>query len=50
MFLDLCTSAARLIEQPKIVPDILSKSDPFVPSRGDAIKSFQKTFQIEMSN
>jgi len=45
MFWDICTSIARLTKQPKLVPDISSKSAPFVPSRGDASKR-RKIFSI----
>jgi len=48
--LDICKSIARLTKQPKLVPDIFSKSVPLVPSRGDANKRCQNTFQIERSN
>jgi len=37
-------------KQPKLVPDIFSKSVPFVPSRGDASKRNQNTLQFERSN
>ena len=49
MIWDICTSIARLTKQPKLVSDISSKSVPFVPSRGDASKRCQNTFQIERS-
>jgi len=41
MFWDICTSIAWLTKQPKLVPEISSKSVPFVPSRGDASKRKQ---------
>jgi len=47
---EVCCGIARLTKQPKLVPDISSKSIPFVPSRGDASKRCQNTFQIETSN
>jgi len=50
MFWDICTSITRLTKQPKLVPEISSKSVSFVPSRGDASKRCQNTFQIERSN
>ena len=46
MFWVICTSIARLTKQPNLVPDISSKSVPFVPSRGEC----QNTFQIERTN
>jgi len=49
MFWDICTRRARLTKRPKLVPDIFSKSVPFVPSHGDASKRYQNTFQIERS-
>ena len=47
IFLDICTSTARSTKQPKLVSDISSKCVLFVPSRGDASKRCQNTFQIE---
>jgi len=49
MFWDFCTSIARLTKQPKLVLDISSKSVPFVPSRGDASKRDEKSFQSDLS-
>jgi len=50
MFWDICTRIARLTKQPKLVPDISSKSVPLVLSCGDASKRCQNTFQSERSN
>jgi len=47
MFWDIGKNIAGLTKQPKFVADISSKSVPFVPSRGDASKRCQNTFQIE---
>ena len=41
-------SIAGLTKQPKLVPDVFSKSVPFVPSRGDASK-LQIFFQFDLS-
>jgi len=46
MFWDICTSIARLTKHLKLVPDIFSKSVPFVPSRGDASKC-KRSFQLK---
>jgi len=50
ILLDIWKIIARLTKQPKLGPDIFSKSVPFVPSCGDASKRCQNTLQIESSN
>jgi len=54
MFWDFCKSIAWFTKQPKLVPDISSKSVPFVLSPGDARTKnqttknlFNLTFQFE---
>jgi len=45
VFWDVCTSIARLTKQPKLVPDIFSKSVPLY----QAVGTHEKSFQFDLS-
>jgi len=49
MFWDICTSTVPLTKQPKLAPDIFSKSVAFVPSRGET-SIRRKIFSIQPFN